>query len=51
MIKLWTAANYVAVEIQQNGKEKELIRILVEAGWSKGQIRRGQNGVNCRLWT
>nr|XP_022297019.1 uncharacterized protein LOC111106580 isoform X2 [Crassostrea virginica] len=30
--KLWTAAHYVAVEIQQNGKEEELIRILVEAG-------------------
>lgn len=30
--KLWTAAHYVAVEIQENGKEKELIRILVDAG-------------------
>lgn len=30
--KLWTVAHYVAVEIQQNGKEEELIRIPVEAG-------------------
>ena len=28
----WTAAHYVAVEIQQNGTEEKLIRILEEAG-------------------
>ena len=29
---LWTAAHYAAVEIQQDGSEEDLIRILVEAG-------------------
>lgn len=30
--RMWTAAHCVAVEIKQDGSEKELIRILVKAG-------------------
>lgn len=29
---MWTAAHCVAVEIEQDGSEEELIRILVEPG-------------------